>query len=124
MLGYVIELRQGTRPQNSELRDLVNGAKERHDLARARMLVARDSYDDTVIRHCGSLDAVSRCETSEDNFAEVQRAYEMFEQAWGEYLNAVCRYDAAYYSGLYESEPRLYPSFDPYASPTTCTSAS
>ncbi len=122
--GYVIELRQGTRPQNSELRDRVNGAKERHDLARARMLEARDAYDRKVVLHCGSLEAAAQCDTSEDNFAEVQRAYEAFDQAWGDYLGAICQYDAAYYSGLYESEPREQLPADPYTSPSTCSAVS
>ena len=122
--GYVIELRQGTRPLNSELRARVNGAKERHDLARARMLEARDAYDRKVVLHCGSLEAVAQCDTSENNFAEVQRAYEAFDQAWDDYLRAICRYDEAYYSGLYESEPREQLQADPYTSPSACSAVS
>ena len=124
VLGYVIELRQGKRPENSALRERVNGARERYIATRGKMLEARDRYDDTAIRHCGSVAAVSSCSTSQGNLTELRAAYDAFSQAWGQYLNAVCEYDEAYYHGLHESEPSTGQMFDPYVAPSVCSQSS
>ncbi len=121
VLGYVIELQQGTRPENAALREQVNGARERYVSAREKMLEARDEYDDTLIRHCGSVAAASSCATSQENLAEIRAAYDTFSEAWDEYLNAVCEYDKAYYHGAHESEPLTGQMFDPYAAPSACS---
>ena len=124
VLGYVIELRQGTRPENSALRDRVNGARERYIATRGKMLEARDQYDDTVIRHCGSVTAAASCSTTEDNLVEIREAYNVFSGAWDEYLNAVCEYDEAYYHGIHESQPLTAQMFDPYVAPSVCSRGS
>ncbi|MCY4583501.1 MAG: hypothetical protein OXE50_12015 [Chloroflexi bacterium] len=121
VLGYVIELQQGTRPENTALRERVNGAREQYVSARGKMLEARDKYDDTLIRHCGSVAAASSCATSQENLAEIRAAYDTFTEAWDEYLNAVCEYDKAYYHGTHESEPLTGQMFDPYVAPSACS---
>ena len=120
VLGYAIELRQGTRPENSALRERVNGANERYVSARGKMLEARDLYDDALIRYCGSV-AASSCPTSQENLAEIGATYDAFAWAWDRYLNAVCEYDEAYYRGLHESEPSTGQMFDPYVAPAVCS---
>ena len=64
VLGYVIELRPGTRPENAGLRDLVNRTRERYAASRDRMAEARDQYNNAVITHCGSLEAAASCEAT------------------------------------------------------------
>ena len=124
VLGYVIELLQGTRPENSDLRERVNGAKEGYVSSREKMLEARDQYDNTAVRHCGSVTAVSSCTTSQENVLEIRAAYDAFSLAWGQYLNAVCEYDEAYYRGIHESEPLTGQMFDPYVAPSVCSQSS
>ena len=120
VLGYAIELRQGTRPENSPLRERVNGANERYLSARGKMLEARDLYDDVLIRYCGSV-AASSCPTSQENLVEISATYDAFAWAWDRYVNAVCEYDEAYYRGLHESEPSTGQIFDPYVAPAVCS---
>ena len=93
--GYVIELLQGTRPENTELRERVNGAKDLYVSTKATMLEARGAFDETAIRYCGSVEAVSACETSASNFNRVLTAYNTFKDAYDEYLVAICAYDEA-----------------------------
>ena len=124
VLGYAIELRQGTRPENSALRERVNGAREAYLSGREKMLEARDQYDQTVSRHCGSLEDASSCSTSLENLTEINAAYDAFSEAWDQYVNAVCQYDAAYYQGLHESEPLTSQAFDPYVAPSLCSQSS
>ena len=121
VLGYVIELRQGTRPENAALRDRVNGAQAAYVTARGTMLEARDAYDNTVIKHCGSLEAASSCETSRSNFTEITAAYNAFANAWGGYVEAICQYDEAYHHGTYDSEPKEVQSPSPYTVPSFCS---
>jgi len=122
VLGYLIELRPGTRPQNSALRDRVNGARELYASARDRMLEARGRYDDLAVRHCGSVEAVSTCSTiSQEGRAELRAAYDVFSGAWGEYVNATCGYDKAYYHGLHESQPSTGQQSGQYVAPSLCS---
>ncbi len=121
VLGYLIEIRQGTRPENSALRERVNGARELYVSARDKMLATRDIYDDTAVRHCGSVEAVSSCSFSQEGLAEIRTAYVGFSGAWDEYVNAVCSYDEAYYHGLHESQPSTGEMFDPYVAPSLCS---
>ncbi len=118
--GYVIELLQGTRPENTELRERVNGAKEQYVTTKATMLEARGAFDETAIRYCGSVEAVSACETSASSFNRVLTAYNTFKDAYDEYLVAICAYDEAYYHGLHESVPGMAP-VDPYETPSICS---
>ena len=85
------------------------------------MRKARDNYDGTVERHCGSLEAASSCITSQENQFEISVAYNVFIQAWEQYLNAVCEYDKAYYQGIHESQPLSGQVFDPYVAPSVCS---
>ena len=122
VLGYLIELRPGTRPENSALRARVNGARELYESARDRMLEARGGYDDLAVRHCGSVEAVSTCSTiSQEGRAELRAAYDVFSGAWGEYVNATCGYDEAFYHGLHESQPSTGQPFGPYVAPSLCS---
>ena len=121
VLGYLIEIRQGTRPENSALRERVNGARELYVSARDKMLAARNMYDDTAVRHCGSVEAVSSCSFSQEGLAEIRAAYVGFSGAWDEYVNAVCGYDEAFYHGLHESEPSTGEMSDPYVAPSLCS---
>ncbi|MCY4576752.1 MAG: hypothetical protein OXC55_09210 [Chloroflexi bacterium] len=118
--GYVIELLQGTRPENMELRDRVNGAKDLYISTRRTMLEARGVFDETAIRYCGSVEAVSACQTSTSNFNTVLAAYNTFRDAYDEYLIAICAYDKAYYRGLHESAP-TGGAADPYETPSICS---
>lgn len=125
VLGYVIELRQGARPENTDLRDWVNGARERYTTARDTMLEARDAFDAVAIQYCGSVEAASSCDTSSANFSKVTTAYAEFSTAWDVYLTAICEYDEAYYHGLHQSEPLdSEDPFSPYVAPAVCSPAS
>ncbi len=124
VLGYVIELQQGTRPENSALRERVNGAKERYVSATGNMLEARDEYDDKAIAYCGSVEAASSCSTTQGNLLRLRAVYDTFSLAWEQYLNAVCEYDKAYYHGIHESEPLAGEMFDPYVAPSVCSQTS
>ncbi len=118
--GYVIELLQGTRPENTDLRERVNEAKDLHISTKRTMLEARGAFDETAIRYCGSVEAVSACETSAANFNRVLAAYNTFRDAYDEYLIAICAYDKAYYEGLHESAP-TGGAVDPYETPAICS---
>ena len=120
LLGYVIELLPGTRPQNADLRDLVDRTRDRYAATRDRMAEARDGYDNAVITHCGSLEAVSSCQATPEGFAQVADAYDRFSQAWDAYVAAVCEYDKAYFHGLHESEPKDSKELTPYTAPAQC----
>ena len=121
VLGYLIEIRPGTRPQNSALRDRVNRARELYVSARDQMIEARDGYDDLAVRRCGSVEAVSTCSISQEGLAELRGAYDAFSGAWGEYVNATCGYDEAFYHGLHESQPSTGQPFSPYVAPSLCS---
>ena len=120
LLGYVIELLPGTRPENADLRDLVNRTRDRYAAAKDEMVAARDNYDNTVITHCGSLEAVSSCQATTEGFTQVSDAYDQFTRAWDAYVAAVCEYDEAYFHGLHESEPREKQELTPYTAPAQC----
>ena len=120
LLGYVIELLPGTRPQNADLRVLVDRTRDRYAATRDRMAEARDGYDNVVITHCGSLEAVSSCQATPEGFTQVSDAYDRFSQAWDAYIAAVCEYDKAYFHGLHESEPKDSRELTPYSAPAQC----
>ena len=119
--GYVIELRQGTRPENSALRDEVSGAKERFIASRQEMRYARHLYDDAAIRHCGTVKLVVSCNTTHANFQEIRTKYDAFRQAWDEYVKVACEYNEVYHRGLYESEPKGSQPPVPYVAPDACS---
>ena len=121
LLGYVTELLPGTRPENTDLRDLVNRTRDRYAAAKDEMVAARDRYDNTVITHCGSLEAVSSCQATTEGFTQVADAYDQFTRAWDAYVAAVCEYDKAYFHGLHESEPREKQELTPYTAPAQCS---
>ena len=121
VLGYAIELRPGTRPENASLRDLVNRTRESYAAARDRMVEARNRYDETAIANCGSVEAVASCQATEEGFSQVAGAYTQFTQAWNSYVSAVCEYDKAYFHGLNESQPNENKELTPYVAPAQCS---
>lgn len=120
VVGYVIELMPGTRPENSALRDLVNRTRKTYANARDNMVAARSSYDEAAIANCGSVEAVASCQATEEGFSQVSGAYTQFTQAWNAYVSAVCEYDRAYFHGLHESEPKENQGVTPYTAPAQC----
>ncbi|MYC31133.1 MAG: hypothetical protein F4X65_13765 [Chloroflexi bacterium] len=120
VVGYVIELMPGTRPENSALRDLVNRTRKTYADARDNMVAARSSYDEAAIANCGSVEAVASCQATEEGFSQVSGAYTQFTQAWNAYVSAVCEYDRAYFHGLHESEPKENQGVTPYTAPAQC----
>ena len=123
VMGYVIELRPGTRPQNESLRDLVNRTRDRYAASRDRMAEARERYDQAVITHCGSLEAAASCEATPEGFDLVEAAFDAFTRSWNDYVTAVCEYDKAYFHGLHESEPNDANELTPYVAPVHCNGA-
>lgn len=73
--GYLIAIRKNAHPENAELRDRVNSAREAVDKA-------YETYKRLAERYCGGLDKVNPCNTSPSNFNKVLSAHEHWVTTW------------------------------------------
>ena len=109
--GYVVALERGTRPQNADLRALVNEAKGEADRLRGLYLDAQERFCGEDFRPGTGM----TCHTSTRGAREVKEAYDL-------YINAWCAHHSAAHQGRHESfhtgPPRPVP---PYVAPTVCS---
>ena len=108
--GYVVEIYKGVVPENEELRDNVNRAKNSHRSMLASLDVAQGHVDDTSqvldaaraiynrlwAANCGDVPPESTCFLDEPAYSEVNLAHANYQTAYRSYRAAYNSYELTF----------------------------
>lgn len=92
--------------ERDSLREEISVVRLAHDSLESLEALeeTQDAYADLAVEYCGSIGALSACDTSESNLAHLQEAYAVYLEAQGQAREQYCSYRETWDS-FYQSEP-------------------